>query len=70
MHAVTSALTLFALLVGGLIACGVAVTNRGFIALWVGDDLFGGAALTVALVANMLLRLWNATAINAIFAFG
>lgn len=70
LHTVTSALTLFALLVGGLIACGVAVTNRGFTILWVGEDLFGGAALTVALVANMLLRLWNATAINAIFAFG
>lgn len=70
LHSVTSALTLFALLLGGLIACGVAATNRGFTVLWVGESLFGGAALTLALVANMLLRLWNATAINAIFAFG
>lgn len=70
LHAVTSALTLVALLLGGLIACGIAATNRGFIALWVGESLFGGVALTVAIVVNMLLRLWNATAINAIFAFG
>lgn len=70
LHSVTSALTLLALLLGGLIACGVAATNRGFTILWVGESLFGGATLTVALVAIMLLRLWNATAINAIFAFG
>lgn len=70
LHTVTSALTLFALLLGGLIACGIAATNRGFTIWWVGENLFGGAALTVALVVNMLLRLWNATAINAIFAFG
>lgn len=70
IHTVTSALTLFAMLLGGLIASGVAATNRGFTILWVGESLFGGGALTVALVANMLLRLWNVTAINAIFAFG
>lgn len=70
LHNVTSALTLTALLAGGLIACGIAGTNRAFTALWVGESFFGGAGLTAALIANMLVRLWNATTIYAIFAFG
>lgn len=70
LHEITEALTLLAMLMGGLIACGIAATNQGFTVLWVGEGLFGGTVLTVALIANMLLRLWNVTAVNAIFAFG
>lgn len=38
--------------------------------MWVGESFYGGAWLTIALVANMLIRLWNATTVYAIFAFG
>lgn len=70
LRGITSALTLAVLLVGGLVACGIAIVNRGFTSFWVGEQYFGGTALTVSLVSNMLLRLWNASTVYAIFAFG
>jgi O-antigen/teichoic acid export membrane protein len=58
------------LIASGAIACVVIAVNQGFVRWWVGSGQYGGLALTVVLVAMMLLRHWNTTAIYAIFAFG
>jgi O-antigen/teichoic acid export membrane protein len=44
--------------------------NQGFVTWWVGEGQFGGWWLTLALVAAMLLRHVNTTAIYTLFAFG
>ena len=42
---VFSTLLRFHLITAGLIACGVLAGNFGFVGIWVGPDLYGGAAL-------------------------
>ncbi len=63
------ALALGTLLVSGLIVCVVIVVNQGFVTWWVGADRFGGTTLTFVLLAAMLLRHWNVTALYSLFAF-
>lgn len=58
------------LLVSGAVASAVLVLNEGFVTWWVGGALFGGATLTVALVAAMILRHWNTTLAYTLFSFG
>jgi O-antigen/teichoic acid export membrane protein len=67
---VCTALTEAMLIVSGAVACVVIAVNQGFVRWWVGGGQYGGLTLTVVLVAMMLLRHWNTTAIYAIFAFG
>ncbi|MBI4503069.1 MAG: oligosaccharide flippase family protein [Gemmatimonadetes bacterium] len=67
---VCTALTEAMLMVSGAVACVVIAVNQGFVRWWVGAGQYGGFALTAALVALMLLRHWNTTAVYAIFAFG
>ena len=67
---VCTALTEAMLMVSGAVACVVIAVNQGFVRWWVGAGQYGGLTLTVVLVAMMLLRHWNTTAIYAIFAFG
>jgi O-antigen/teichoic acid export membrane protein len=65
-----TALTEAMLMVSGAVACVVIAVNQGFVRWWVGGGQYGGLTLTVVLVAMMLLRHWNTTAVYAIFAFG
>jgi O-antigen/teichoic acid export membrane protein len=65
-----TALTEAMLMVSGAVACVVIAVNQGFVRWWVGGGQYGGLTLTVVLVAMMLLRHWNTTAVYAVFAFG
>ena len=67
---VSTALTRAILILSGAIACVVLVVNQGFVTWWVGSDQYGGFALTAVLLAAMLLRHWNVTAIYSLFSFG
>lgn len=67
---VASSLAQATLLASGAIAVVVLAVNPGFVAWWVGAQQFGGMTLSALLVANMLLRHWNVTAVYAIFCFG
>ncbi len=67
---VSSALTRAILMMSGAIVCVVLAVNEGFVTWWVGADQFGGLALTAVLLSAMLLRHWNLTAIQSLFAFG
>jgi O-antigen/teichoic acid export membrane protein len=67
---VCTALTQAMLMVSGAVACVVLAVNEGFVRWWVGENQYGGTALTAVLVALMLLRHWNTTSVYAIFAFG
>jgi O-antigen/teichoic acid export membrane protein len=70
LAATTSALTRAMLVLSGAIACVVVAVNQDFVSWWVGPRLYGGAALTLALVAAMLARHVNATTVYAVFCFG
>ena len=63
------ALAIGTLLVSGLIVSIVIVVNQGFVTWWVGSERFGGTTLTFVLLAAMLLRHWNVTALYSLFAF-
>jgi O-antigen/teichoic acid export membrane protein len=67
---VSSALAQATLAVSGLIACAVLAVNSGFVSWWVGREQFGGLALTVLLLAAMLVRHFNTTNVYALFCFG
>jgi O-antigen/teichoic acid export membrane protein len=67
---VCSALTRVTLLVSGLIAGVVLVVDRGFVDWWVSPREFGGGALVLLLVADMLVCHWNAATAYALFSFG
>jgi O-antigen/teichoic acid export membrane protein len=58
------------LLISGSIFCVVLAINEGFVTWWVGSDQYGGFALTVLLLAGMVLRHWNTTAAYTVYAFG
>jgi O-antigen/teichoic acid export membrane protein len=70
LHQVCSALNRAILIASGAIACLVLLVNQGFVAWWVGATQYGGGMLTLLLVAGMLLRHWNTTAIYSLFALG
>jgi len=67
---VASALIQGMLLITGLVICVVMATNRAFVEAWVGKQHFGGFALTMLLLVNLLLRHITVGAIYTIFAFG
>jgi O-antigen/teichoic acid export membrane protein len=67
---VVTALTQAILIASGGIVCLVLLTNEGFVHWWVGPAQYGGAGLTALLLAGMLLRHWNMTAVYSLFAFG
>jgi O-antigen/teichoic acid export membrane protein len=66
----SNALTQATLLVSGAIACVIAAVNGAFVSWWVGPSQYGGFRLTLLLVAGMLLRHWNTTAVYALFCRG
>lgn len=67
---VCTALTRAILILSGGIVCVVLAVNEGFVRWWVGPEQYGGLLLTALLLAGMLLRHWNVTAIYSLFAFG
>ncbi len=67
---VCTALSRAMLIMSGAIACVVLAVNEGFVTWWVGREQYGGFLLTALLVAVMLMRHWNVTAVYALFAFG
>lgn len=67
---VCGALTRAILVLSGAIVCVVLLVNEGFVAWWVGPEQYGGFLLTAVLLAAMLLRHWNVTAIYSLFSFG
>ena len=68
--ATTSALTRAVLILSGGVACVVIAINRPFVGWWVGPSQYGGALLTGALAAALLLRHLNTTTVYALFCFG
>jgi O-antigen/teichoic acid export membrane protein len=70
LHQVCSALTRAILILSGGVGCVVALVNEGFVSWWVGPAQYGGLALTLALLAGMLLRHWNLTTVYSLFALG
>lgn len=67
---VCTALTRAMLITSGAVGAVVLAVNEGFVHWWVGADRYGGTRLTVALIAVMIVRHWNTTAVYSIFAFG
>jgi O-antigen/teichoic acid export membrane protein len=67
---VTTALTQAILLASGLIALVIVVANEGFVGWWVGADQFGGQALSLLVVALMLLHHYSTALVYSVFAFG
>lgn len=67
---VCTALTQAMLLASGAVACVVLSVNQAFVGWWVGEEQYGGGALSVLFVAAMMLRHWNTTAVYSIFCFG
>lgn len=70
MIQVVTALTQAILLASGGIVCLVVLVNEGFVTWWVGPEQYAGTGLTALLLAAMLLRHWNVTAVYSLFAFG
>jgi O-antigen/teichoic acid export membrane protein len=67
---VSSGMAQLMLLASGAIVCVVLAVNESFVTWWVGASRFGGQGLTMLLLAAMLLRHWNTTAVYALFCFG
>jgi O-antigen/teichoic acid export membrane protein len=67
---VSAALAQATLAVSGLVACIVLAVNGGFVAWWVGPEQYGGLALTILLLAAMIVRHFNTTNAYALFCFG
>jgi len=67
---VSRSMTQMMLLASGAIVVVVLATNQAFVSWWVGDKQFAGVALTVLLLAGMLIRHVNTTAVYALFCFG
>jgi O-antigen/teichoic acid export membrane protein len=67
---VTTALTQAILLGSGLIALVIIVANEGFVGWWVGSAQFGGQALSLLVVALMLLHHYSTALIYSVFSFG
>ena len=58
------------LLGSGAIVAVVLAVNQPFVAWWVGEMQFGGTGLTALLLAGMLVRHLNVTAVYALYCFG
>jgi O-antigen/teichoic acid export membrane protein len=58
------------LLLSGAIVAVVLAVNGPFVTWWVGENRFGGMGLTALLLAGMLVRHVNVTAIYTLFCFG
>jgi O-antigen/teichoic acid export membrane protein len=58
------------LLLSGAIVAVVLAVNAPFVTWWVGGNRFGGMGLTALLLAGMLARHVNVTAIYTLFCFG
>ena len=67
---VSTAMTQLMLLASGGIVVLVLVVNEAFVTWWVGAARYGGLDLTILLVAGMLIRHWNITAVYTLFCFG
>jgi O-antigen/teichoic acid export membrane protein len=65
-----AALTRAMLVVSGGVGCLVIAVNEAFVGWWVGPGQFGGATLTILLVAAMLARHLNTTTVYGVFCFG
>lgn len=60
-----------AMLIGsGAVACFVLAANETFVSWWVGADQYAGMALTILLLAVMLIRHFSTTLVYALFSFG
>jgi len=70
LFAVSRSMTQVMLLASGAIVAVVLATNRPFVGWWVGEAQFGGLSLTALLLAGMLVRHLNVTAVYALFCFG
>jgi O-antigen/teichoic acid export membrane protein len=66
----TSALTRAMLILSGAVACGVIAVNEAFVSWWVGPAQYGGASLTLLLIAVMVVRHLNTTTVYTVFCFG
>ncbi len=66
----TMALSQAMLAMSGAVACIVLVVNRGFVEWWIGSAQYGGDALTLLIIAAMLVRHWNITFVYSLFCFG
>ena len=69
MSTVSAALAQITLATSGLVACVILAVNAGFVAWWVGPEQYGGAGLTVLLLAAMIVRHFNTTNVYALFCF-
>lgn len=67
---VLTALCQLVLLVAGLLACVLLPTNGPFVAWWVGADQYGGEALTLLLLAEMLVRNFVLCLLTTLFCLG
>lgn len=66
----TTALTQMMLLMSGGICVVVLLVNGAFVSWWVSPRQYAGPAVTACLLAGMLLRHWNTTAVYTIFCLG
>jgi O-antigen/teichoic acid export membrane protein len=69
LRAVT-ALTQALLMMSGLVACVVLSVNHSFVGWWVGPAQYSGAAISAAMILDMLIRHWKTTAVFSVFCFG
>jgi O-antigen/teichoic acid export membrane protein len=67
---ISQAMSLGLLIASGAIVAVVFTVNEAFVTWWVGGAQYGGAALTVALLAAMLVRHFNVTTVYALFCYG
>jgi O-antigen/teichoic acid export membrane protein len=67
---VSRGMTQMMMLASGAIVVVVLATNEAFVAWWVGDLQFAGVGLTALLLAGMVIRHLNTTAVYALFCFG
>lgn len=67
---VATALTQAMLMMSGGILVVILSVNHFFVNWWIGPEMYGGTALTVAFAGMMLLRHWNVATIYTLFCFG
>ncbi len=65
-----TALTQALLMISGLVACLVLSVNHSFVGWWIGPAQYSGAAISAAMVLDMMLRHWKTTAVYSVFCFG
>ena len=56
------------LVITGLIICVVSSINASFVKLWVGEKLYGGFLLTILFLLNMMLRQFDLSLAQSLFA--